>query len=1808
MPDNSDEQYFTPDAVSAPSRNSYDPIIERHAARTGIDPNLVRAVIGQESTGIRTAVSPKGARGLMQLMPGTAARFGVTNVNDPEQNIRGGTDYLKFLSDRYNGNPDKILAGYNAGEGNVDKYHGVPPFAETRNYVPAVKARYQKLTGQSLAPQRPAVDPDANYFTPDTKEPEFSPDTPPTIEGIGRGAGMARAAQAPMRSVSAQPSTTLNDVTWHLGVTPDEYQTLTRAQQRKANAVAQAGVQGDIAKRAAGQTDFTQDVNYQNQNRAKAGLKPLQAGPTLAAAKLPQDSRPLGGNPMMPIDRSAQPTMDARSQIARQVEAEQGSLSGQIGMALHPIDELTKSREQVFNEEVDRRLATQERANTPEMIAERKQVGREGAVTRSLDVPVSKFAAGLGEDAAGLLRGFGMIPNKYADYVQKRAQVIGESTDSPIDESGNAVVRSLPEKVTSAVVGLGLTVAQLAILKRATGLGLGTIMATETALQNSDKPLKDRAPEIAQAYGMGKILDQHLSRPVSAALFGAPTAVQSAVGVAQGSKTMEDALLDTAVQTGAGAILGGKPAEAVEPTQTVPDAVQGQLRGGEIDSALAAREAAVKATTTASDVPAMRVADQVQGAPGIELPQTATYPDTKYPESLGVVGPTKPVEAGEESGAKLNRWQHRDFGLVTEAADQSGVRKAQVRVTDQDGNDHVIQKPKGTGAGNQIAVPVRDKPTDARAQDAEAQAKENAPFQVIDRRGQPQEETPPQQPATPEVTSPAGSATSPALVIPSGDSDLDAARQVALDNQMEIVKTPQGYSVQRQDGQLLAEARTPEDAAQRLREAIQKDTNAPDAASSLPETQPADNPPVDAAPRLTKAQIRKQATAEVQSPPEPDSPRLTKAQQRKHAAKLEAVGVDVPQEAKTYTPTTNVGDAERANAIIDKEGLDSVVERIKKGDVEEGSIRSTLTDVAQKRLVREANSATDPAEKLRLLAQSVDVTAAGLPRTTNVAQELQAMGNIDKMSVDGVIPTAQRIVSTFDPNAKLDPARAKVFVDHANELAAAKQEVADLQAKLKGGQVADAPPRPRRAQARVQKTVDYLTVKEQEALARLAARKASAPTLGSQAGSVAFPLPDILDYAQVGAAKLARGTIEKAAWTADMLAQFGEDIRPHLDDIRRESLRLFQQAKDQSKETAADRQATKATEKAGLPTTPENIAQTRQRLQDARTRKRMAQRNLEREYRDLQDEQRSKTALIATALNRNGLLSIKGFLNIAQALTGKHLMDAASSVLASPRDVTAGGMARTVAKLPEAAANFGKAFLGKDSPVMEYWGSKTSNDPRVDLAINVMSRAFGAKEAFFRTFNEEFDKQRSARTLARLDVQSGTIKRGEKSAQVEKYLNEGATPGPKAQEWIDSKAKKAARYEAAQGRITDSMVDVRTEDLSKDVPNLLGVLKEQHADRQVSADPSITTQAVRRGLNAAGSKHPLAKVLAKGVEEGFMPFMTRPVRSVADWLGSYTGGKLIFGSDVQTGDTGLSRTAKSFLAGDVYKAISSKFAPHEVEELKRTLSRTTTNAGLIMLGAVLAKKDLLDDEGKLHANGRVWNVGDIPFVGWSLTLGAGWQKKGPVGAVKSLAKVIEHHPVLRGITDLSENVLKPLVKLDPSGVDLPREAGSIAGRFVPHPLPDVAEAMSDKERTSKGFTGPILYRIPYMRDKLDPRLTALGEEIPKSRFSGLDPYRSQPDLRSKWPLSKDLEPNELQRAPVRMKDVGETDREYLQRQKTEGPFAKQALQELASDPEYYGLTKAQKRKARVRAELEGRKAAREYLPAPQRRIAAREAQ
>jgi soluble lytic murein transglycosylase-like protein len=137
------------DAMLLAKAGRYDSIIEKAATAASVEPNLLRAVIVVESGFNSRAVSKRGAMGLMQLMPATATRFGVSNPYDPLQNVHAGARYLKFLIDRFGQDVRLALAAYNAGEDAVDRNGGqIPPFSETMAYVPRVMKIYQMLRSQ----------------------------------------------------------------------------------------------------------------------------------------------------------------------------------------------------------------------------------------------------------------------------------------------------------------------------------------------------------------------------------------------------------------------------------------------------------------------------------------------------------------------------------------------------------------------------------------------------------------------------------------------------------------------------------------------------------------------------------------------------------------------------------------------------------------------------------------------------------------------------------------------------------------------------------------------------------------------------------------------------------------------------------------------------------------------------------------------------------------------------------------------------------------------------------------------------------------------------------------------------------------------------------------------------------------------------------------------------------------------------------------------------------------------------------------------------------------------------------------------------------------------------------------------------------------------------------------------------------------------------------------------------------------------------------------------------------------------------
>lgn len=155
-----------------------DALVQEAASLNGLDPCLILSLMRAESSFNRNAVSVKGASGLMQLMPETATRFGVKNIFDPRENVLGGTKYLRWLLDRFNGDVRLALAGYNAGEGAVEFYgYRIPPFLETQNYVRTIYTRYSTIH-LGAVPAAPAVEA--------TKPAEQSGEKNPTYNQIIR--------------------------------------------------------------------------------------------------------------------------------------------------------------------------------------------------------------------------------------------------------------------------------------------------------------------------------------------------------------------------------------------------------------------------------------------------------------------------------------------------------------------------------------------------------------------------------------------------------------------------------------------------------------------------------------------------------------------------------------------------------------------------------------------------------------------------------------------------------------------------------------------------------------------------------------------------------------------------------------------------------------------------------------------------------------------------------------------------------------------------------------------------------------------------------------------------------------------------------------------------------------------------------------------------------------------------------------------------------------------------------------------------------------------------------------------------------------------------------------------------------------------------------------------------------------------------------------------------------------------------------------------------------------------------------------
>lgn len=771
MADN-DDAYFVPEAPrSRRGRQSYDDLIERHARDNQIDPNLIRAVMSQESGGNPQAVSPKNARGLMQLIPATAARFGTRNIHDPDENIRGGARYLKFLNDRFKGNTDLVLAAYNAGEGAVEKFgNKIPPYRETQNYVPAVKSRYRQLGGQ--VQQQPA-DTDDPYFVPE------QPSTPPVSTRTSGRSAAPRSQLRRQRQPQAPPINPMDIISQIGGVVTGQVMDAKRPQITSRADLMRA----EEAPQASRGT-YTVDP------RLVKGEQPSDPTAYAKAQELVGRTEPIrevggiraGATAMGPRDRS----------VIERV----GETINEYAPGIRSLDTPMGPKTDFLRGAASLGLANLRRDISPEEKLVDPNSGR-GPVLPLLDVELDPYSVGQFAPAVVPYVGVGRAVSKIPalNAATREAHIARSALTFGGVELGRELTRA-------AQTGEPLNPKEVAI-STAIGGGIGGLAGVNPSLKK--QLVAFITPGVVADVARGTDPQTATFNALTNLAFGlysyrtAPREVKAAAKVAseqlrgEGRETTETitperretgapeqvtprAISVEAAQQSVRPPLVSRVQEVAEPTRSVSRETQTEAQppvqaresgriGSEPRVAPSVQPATPAIESERLSFTSPRSKEYVEAylsqykkgregiSQGLERPDgsgeivlrdaqgkpmgVAAYSPTAITDIVvsskarrqGVasrlVGELRQrgisefkgpfTEEGAALAAKFStpepvkpQWQHRDFGRVVASDDQAGVGRGRVRVTAEDGSEHVIQKPKGTGAGNQIAIPVRE--------------------------------------------------------------------------------------------------------------------------------------------------------------------------------------------------------------------------------------------------------------------------------------------------------------------------------------------------------------------------------------------------------------------------------------------------------------------------------------------------------------------------------------------------------------------------------------------------------------------------------------------------------------------------------------------------------------------------------------------------------------------------------------------------------------------------------------------------------------------------------------------------------------------------------------------------------------------------------------------------------------------------------------------------------------------------------------------------------------------------------------------
>lgn len=811
-----------------------------------------------------------------------------------------------------------------------------------------------------------------------------------------------------------------------------------------------------------------------------------------------------------------------------------------------------------------------------------------------------------------------------------------------------------------------------------------------------------------------------------------------------------------------------------------------------------------------------------------------------------------------------------------------------------------------------------------------------------------------------------------------------------------------------------------------------------------------------------------------------------------------------------FTDKDSRARADKRIADNPQAALDYVMQGNAAPETESGKERIVTGLKLADQLSTKAESSTDPVDAAEKHAKAIDLYTKLSVDLTSAGQTVQAASQARKYSREGAPLEVARIAKVKGETPKPEDVSAvremaKRQDDLESRLTAVQSQIESMKAQVKSE------PKARTSRPKLESLTDRLGKMETEARARLEARvgKAGSGAVQPLGGINVAAAADIADYAIIGAAKLARKGVTLASWTNDMVKEFGEDIKPHLEKVFVASKKLRDEHAAALKEESTARGAAKASK---------SIEDYRQERYELQTQKRLNARDMDRKFRELEMRNQGglkgaalKTDAIASTLLRDGLLSFHGLFNILSGMSAKQAIDTAARIPESALDIARVRGAQIIGKtVPRTSAglsvrglaestrylategprNVGKSLAGRPSEIMPETFRGPFDNPYANGAIGPMGKLYGAKESIIRSWAYPTERQNQARVFASNDMMDGVIKRGGFARRVNDYLNGRAEiEGARNKTLVKSLAESAADYEIKNHDTIPSAKALRVKELINNPSQLIDAVAGQYADRQVYAEPlGERMQKLQRGLKGG---------LGKTGEAIILPFLKRPANSIKDLLYTYTGARVP-----------VEAVRNTFGRG---------WGPAEIKSMNQAVSRGSAGPAIFTLGFALAAKGMLTSlndkqhPGSLKIGSSYYAISRVPVIGWLLTAGATAKIDGGKAVPGALVKMIAEHPLLRGVKNVATAVDEGVQAAEGNTKRLGAAATSFASktlaRFIPTPLAAIAETMDTQTRDTRSLLGPTTARIPVARESLP----AQGQ---KERGSAFDPFLGYPARQS----------------------------------------------------------------------------------------------